>query len=214
MKQPKTEAEWAQARENHKEGVIIIEKELYNSEAFKELSKKPTHVLVLLAALVQRWFEKKDRRNNKKSRRVLDRPVYLTQNMLKDRGIQSPTTQAEAKKRIVELGFLDVKEQGTYLQASIFGWSNRWKAYPDGNYHAVEETPGKLLYPECTLKNPGHPIHVKRKSNGESKTKSHSKNECRPHSKDECNKKLSHSRNECNESASCDIPHSENECII
>ncbi len=86
---------------------------MFNSKAFLELSKKPHHVLVLLAALNQVYYKGKDKNN--KGRSVIQNGgiVYLTQNMLKARAVKSNPTIAEAKRRLVELGFLDVVQTGT-----------------------------------------------------------------------------------------------------
>ena len=43
----------------HKKGVIIFYRDMFNSKAFLELSKKPHHVFVLLAALNQVYYQGK-----------------------------------------------------------------------------------------------------------------------------------------------------------
>src|SRR5208337_4499579 len=111
MKEAKTVEWWEQNISSHKKGVIILRRDMYNSVAFLELSKKPSHVVVLMAALNQVYYEKKSKGSN---RQVLKNggALYLTQNMLKARGVKSNNTIAEAKKKLVELGFLDVLEYG------------------------------------------------------------------------------------------------------
>ena len=164
MKKPKTQDQWAESIAEHKEGVIILERRMYNSPAFRELSKKRTHVLVLLVALNQVFWEKK--KNSKKGRRTMANGgiVYLTQNELKERGIKSGGTIAEAKKRLVELGFLDVLETGSVNNAGKFQISERWRQYPNGDYEPKDQKlPGRCLYENYSLKNPEHPIHRKRR---------------------------------------------------
>jgi hypothetical protein len=127
-----------------------------------ELSKKPHHVLVLWAALEQVYYEKKTKNN--RGRRVLQNGgiVYLPQNMLKVRGIKSNKTIAEAKKKLVELGFLDVMESGSVHNAGVFKVSDRWRKYPHDDYlQKDQKLPGISLY--GGLKNPDHPVNKKRR---------------------------------------------------
>jgi len=163
MKQAKTEDEWLEHVSSHKKGVVIIQRNLYNSQAFLELSKKPTYVLVLLAALEQVYFEKK---SNRSQRRLIKNGglIYLPQNMLKTRGVKSNKTIAEAKKKLVELGFLDVVETGSVHHAGVYRISFRWQKYPNGDYHPKDQTlPGMSLYSEHGLKDPDHPVNKERR---------------------------------------------------
>ncbi len=165
MKEAKTVEWWEESISEHKKGVIILYRDMYNSRAFLELSKKPTHVLVLLAALNQLYYKKQG--NSGKRRMVVQNGgiVYLTQNLLKVRGVKANQTIAEAKQRLWELGFLDVGETGTLFNASVFQVSERWGKYPNGDYHPKEQSlPGKSLYSEHGLKNPDHPVNKERRA--------------------------------------------------
>jgi hypothetical protein len=141
MKQPRSIEEWEESIDNDRKGkrgnFRILERGMFNSKAFLELSKKPTHVLVFLAAMNQVEYEKRDKNSNRQVLRNGGR-IYLPQNMLKARGVNSNATIAEAKKTIVELGFLDVMETGSVNHASIFQMSYRWQKYPDGDYRPNE----------------------------------------------------------------------------
>ena len=134
MKTPKTQDQWEESIAEHKKGVIILERRMYNSAAFRELSEHPKHLLVLLVALNQVFWEKK--KNSKRGKRIMANGgrVYLPQNALKATGIKSNGTIAEAKKRLVELGFLDVLETGSVNNAAVFQISYRWRQYPNGDY--------------------------------------------------------------------------------
>ena len=184
MKKPKTQDQWEESIAEHKKGVIILERRMYNSAAFRELSEHPKHVLVLLVALNQVFWEKK--KNSKKGKRIMANGgrVYLPQNALKARGIKSNGTIAEAKKRLVELGFLDVLETGSVNNAAVFQISYRWRQYPNGDCMPKDKKePGCCLYANSTLKNPDHPINRKRR-------------EKNLHSKIESTPRLFHSTNE------------------
>jgi hypothetical protein len=162
MKEPRSKDDWEEIRRrNHGgKGYFCFDRKLYNSEAFKELSKKPKHVLVLLCALNQLWQEKEDKsaKNRRKFRN--GGRVHLVQNELKERHGLANATIAEAKKRLVELGFLDVVEVGDVFNAGVFCFSYRWEEYPLGDYRPKDERPaGKLAYPDNSLKNPDHPIN-------------------------------------------------------
>ena len=164
MEDHKTTEWWEENISSNKKGVIILHRDMYNSAAFLELSKKPSHVVVLMAALNQVYYERKSQTSN---RQVLSNGgiLYLPQNMLKVRGVKSNKTIAEAKNRLVELGFLDVLEYGTLHKASKFLISNRWRKYPNGDYHSKEQSPpGKSLYSEHGLKNPDHPVNRARRA--------------------------------------------------
>ena len=164
MKQPKTIEEWKESISGHKIGVIIISRNMYNSAAFRELSKKHSYVSVLLAALDQVYFEKKTKNNRGKRRLQNGGIIYLPQNMLKARGIRSNKTIAEAKRRLVELGFLDVVETGSVHHAAVFRISDRWREYPNGDYRPKDnKLPGKSLHEEYGLKSQDHPVNKKRR---------------------------------------------------
>jgi hypothetical protein len=164
MKEPKTVEEWEESIDSHKKGVVIVPRDLFNSKAFRELSEKPTHVLVLLAALNQVYYGKKSK--SQKDRPVIlnEGKVYLPQNMSKTRRVNSNSTIANAKKRLVELGFLDVVETGSMHNASVFQISERWRKYPHGDYHPKDQKlPGRSLYSEHGLGNPDHPVNKERR---------------------------------------------------
>jgi len=166
MKQPRSQEDWKEVRrhKNGGKGILYFERKLFNSEAFKELAKKPKHVLVLLCAVHQLWCEKKPKNDKNRIRFKDGGRLYLIQNELKERFGMANDTIAKAKKRLVDMGFLDVVEVGDVFHAGVYRWSYRWENYPKGDYHPKNARPaGKVVYPEHSLKNPEHPIHKARR---------------------------------------------------
>jgi hypothetical protein len=161
MKKPKTIEEWEVSIAQHKRGVVIIQRAMFNSKAFLELSKRPLHVLVLLAAINQVFYDKKG--NTGKRAFANGGIIYLPQNLLKARGVNANATIAEAKKRLVELGFIDVVETGSVHHAGVFKISERWSKYPHGDYLPKDrKLPGTSLYSEYGFTSPEHPVTKKR----------------------------------------------------
>ncbi|MFC1834293.1 hypothetical protein ACFL2Q_06105 [Thermodesulfobacteriota bacterium] len=52
---------------------------------------------------------------------------------VQERGIKGEDTISRAKKRLVEIGFLDVVDQGSFAKAGRFRYSDRWRNYNSGN---------------------------------------------------------------------------------
>lgn len=61
---------------------------------------------------------------------------------LQERGIKGEDTISRAKRRLVEIGFLDVVDQGTFSKAGRFRYSDRWGGYNSGNLS--KETGGPI----------------------------------------------------------------------
>jgi hypothetical protein len=167
--EPKPVEEWREILRKDDKGGFLIFRELYRSSAFLELSKHPKHVLVLLEAQSQLNMEKKNRGDNwrRQSKYKNGGIVYLSQNRLKAIGV-GVTTQVEAKKALVKLGFFDVvaihvgaNNDGKF-QPSVFRVSVRWRKHPNvpPQEDGVQIT--RQQYHEHSLSNPNHPIHRKR----------------------------------------------------
>jgi hypothetical protein len=70
--------------------------------------------------------------------------LMVTNNEIKARGIvagNNNKTIAEARKALVEIGFLDVVQPGSYRGSGIFALSNRWRNYPEGDYLPKDSKP-------------------------------------------------------------------------
>jgi len=138
---------------------------MFNSEAFSALSGK--EVKMLLTALNQLEFEKtsKTKQGARASEAIKNEGrVYLTENELKARGITGKPTITKGKRKLVEIGFLDVVETGSVHHPAVFKISDRWRKYPDGDYRRKDQIPiGRSLHAEHSLANPEHPIHKKRR---------------------------------------------------
>jgi len=73
------------------------------------------------------------------------RNLIVTNNEIKARGgVTSDTTISKARKRLVEIGFLDVVRSCMFPQPGIFGLSDRWKEYPHGDYHPKDKRPASF----------------------------------------------------------------------
>jgi hypothetical protein len=158
--QPKTIREWrSERRKKAKQegGYIIIPMELWNGEAFYALSK--SEKLTLLECMAQlRYAPNSAKKREKYSSASLFKCGlgYLLNNgefglptkYLQERGIKGEETISKAKRKLVELGFLDVVQQGSFTKAGRFRYSDRWRTYNPGALFNEDGTPcyeGPLL---------------------------------------------------------------------
>lgn len=58
---------------------------------------------------------------------------------LQERGIKGEKTISKAKKKLVEVGFLDVVQQGSFVKAGRFRYFDRWRTY---NFRALFKEDG------------------------------------------------------------------------
>ncbi len=165
-KRPKTIAEWRKerlAKAKQEKGYILIPMELWNGEAFHALKK--AEKLVLLEGLSQlRYAPKSSQKRGRIPKDklfqcslgyLLNRGEFgLPTKYLQERGIKAEDTIARAKKRLVQLGFMDVVTQGDFSQAGRFRYSDRWRTYNAAQLCNVKEepyyegpTPGYCKYP-------------------------------------------------------------------
>jgi hypothetical protein len=150
---PKTIAEWrSERRKKAKQegGYIRIPMELWNGEAFHSLTK--SEKLVLLECLAQLRYAPK----SKKKRHGLtifkcglgdlinNGEFGLPTKYLQERGIKGQDTIAQAKKKLVQVGFLDVVTQGSFTKAGRFRYSDRWRTYNSGALLSETGTPISL----------------------------------------------------------------------
>jgi len=153
FKEVKSVDEWREELDRNAEGkrgsFRILPRELFNSRAFGALGGSGT--IVVLAMLNKLQYEKKGRKDRKGVR--IGHPVLrndgqfcLTVNELVARGL-SRSTATRARKLAWQLGFFDVIEPGTVHHAGRYRYSERWRRYPNDDYHPVDQQPpGKILY--------------------------------------------------------------------
>ena len=155
LKKPKTIEEWRKERlrkAKQEKGFILIPMELWNGEAFHALSKAER--LILLECLSQLRYAPGGKK--KRSRIPKDQLFHcglgcllnggefgLPTKYLQERGIKGEDTIARAKKRLVQLGFMDVVTQGSFAKAGRFRYSDRWRTY---NSAALTSELGEPLY--------------------------------------------------------------------
>lgn len=124
--------------------------ELWNGEAFHALKK--AEKLILLECVSQlRYAPKsvKKRANFAASSlfecslgHLLNKGEFgLPTKYLQERGIKSEETISRAKKRLVELGFMDVVDQGSFAKAGRFRYSDRWRLYNAGELFKEKGAP-------------------------------------------------------------------------
>jgi hypothetical protein len=141
LKQPKSIAEWRKERlrkAKQEGGFILIPMELWNGEAFHVLEK--AEKLILLECLSQLRYAPRSKKKQVKVPKdqlfccglgwLLNKGEFgLPTKYLQERGIKGEDTIARAKKRLVELGFMDVVTQGSFQKAGRFRYSDRWRTY-------------------------------------------------------------------------------------
>jgi hypothetical protein len=155
LKRPKTIEEWRKERlrkAKQESGFILIPMELWNGEAFHALTK--AEKLILLECLSQlRYAPRSKKKKDKISRDqlfqcslgwLLNKGEFgLPTKYLQERGIKGEDTIARAKKRLVQVGFMDVVTQGSFSKAGRFRYSDRWRTYNSG---ALFSEHGQSLY--------------------------------------------------------------------
>jgi hypothetical protein len=155
LKKPKTIEEWRKERlrkAKQEKGFILIPMELWNGEAFHALTKAER--LILLECLSQLRYAPGGKK--KRSRIPKDQLFHcglgcllnggefgLPTKYLQERGIKGEDTIARAKKKLVQVGFMDVVTQGSFAKAGRFRYSDRWRTYSAG---ALMAEAGQPLY--------------------------------------------------------------------
>ncbi|AFM23331.1 hypothetical protein [Desulfomonile tiedjei] len=152
---PKTIDEWRSERRRKAKregGFILIPLEMWNGEAFHVLTK--AEKLILLECMSQVRYaprSSKKRANLPKDKiysctlgHLLNRGEFgLPTKYLQERGIKGEDTISRAKKRLVEIGFIDVVDQGSFAKAGRFRYSDRWRSYNAG---ALSKENGSPMY--------------------------------------------------------------------
>ena len=150
---PKTIEEWQSERRKKAKregGFILIPMEMWNGEAFHALTK--SEKLVLLECMAQlRYAPRSAKKRDSISKdsllkcglgHLLNRGEFgLPTKYLQERGIKGEETISKAKKRLVELGFLDVVQTGSFSKAGRFRYSDRWRTYDSGALFNQDGTP-------------------------------------------------------------------------
>lgn len=125
----------------------ILSREVFSSRAYRDLSLPQREVLHCYLNKVK--FTKPDtsKRRMRNNRSVPENPrdLIVTNNEIKARrGVTSDTTISKARKRLVEIGFLEVIRPCRFPQPGVFGLSDRWKEYPNGDYKPKDNRPASF----------------------------------------------------------------------
>jgi hypothetical protein len=135
---PKSVAEWRDKRRERygnagdNGGFRLLPTKVLDSDAFNELSKSAKVVLIISLSQIDYWHKKhKNVPKLKSSIGFLrnDARFSLPSNLLKERGIKSSETIAEARRELVAAGFWEVVETGTLYNTGVFRWSDNWLKY-------------------------------------------------------------------------------------
>lgn len=150
---PKTVEEWRSERRRKAKqegGYVLIPMEMWNSEAFHALKK--AEKLILMECMAQLRYAPKSSKKREKIPKaslfkcglghLLNKGEFgLPTKYLQERGIKGEDTISRAKKRLVELGFIDVVDQGTFAKAGRFRYSDRWRSYNAGELFKESGSP-------------------------------------------------------------------------
>jgi hypothetical protein len=166
---PKTVAEWREARRKRygnaggNGGFRVLPSKVLDSDAFNELSKSSKLVLIMSLSQVDYWVKK---HHNQVPRRESsigplrnDGCFSVPSNFLKERGIKSSETIAEARRELVTAGFWDTVETGSLYSTGVFRWSDRWLTYNQRSLadrkrmDPTAQAPGYCHYPYITRYN-------------------------------------------------------------
>jgi hypothetical protein len=156
---PKTVPEWRDVRREryrnagNSGGFRVLPVKVVDSDAFNELSKSGKIVLMLSLCQLDYWTKKHHgylpRRDSSIGPLRHDGRFSLPSNLLKERGIKSSETIAEARKELVAAGFWETVETGSLYNTGVFRWSDKWIVY---NQKSLKER--KQLDPKA--KQPGY----------------------------------------------------------
>ncbi len=145
----KTVDEWSADIDKEVNGAIglwkILPREIFSSKAYRSLSLSERNILHCYLNKV--WYSKPDKHSKRRMKHNSSVPengrnLIVTNNEIKARGgIRSDSTISKARKKLAEIGFLDVIRSGKFPQPGIYAVSERWKRYPDGDYKPTDQRP-------------------------------------------------------------------------
>lgn len=148
--EPKTVAEWGRIIDNECSAKLggwkIVQRCVFSSRAYRALTLPQREILFCyLNKVVFKKLEKRQRTNAKHRPEAINaRNLIVTNGEIRARGgVRSETTMASARKRLVEIGFLDIVREGQFPQPGIYALSDRYLNFPDGDYRP-EPKPEKI----------------------------------------------------------------------
>ncbi len=165
---PKTVEEWREKRREryrnsvNNGGFRLLPVRVLDSDAFNELSKSAKLVLIISLSQVDYWSKKHKHIPKRESSigPLRNKGQFsLPSNLLKERGIKSSQTIAEARKEIVAAGFWETLETGSLCNTAVFSWSDNWLTYnqkPVAKRKSLDpdaKAPGYCHYPNITKYN-------------------------------------------------------------
>jgi len=134
---------------------IVIEPDLFYSEAFKSLSASAMRTL--MRCLQKRdWEKRRDPGSSHKRIVYLNNPFIFPYEEARFLGIGT-TQYWKNMTKLVEVGFIDIVHQGGWYQKykqekdySVYKLSDRWKLYDTDNFKRVDKA--QVLSPEYFIR--------------------------------------------------------------
>jgi hypothetical protein len=124
----------------------ILPREIFSSRAYLTLTLAQAHVLecYLNKLRYETGNTKGSKRRGKNSSGYpinKDNLIVTNNELFARQKHKSERTIANARKRLVEIGFLDVIISAKFPKPGVYALSDRYKQYPDGNYLPKNERP-------------------------------------------------------------------------
>lgn len=125
----------------------FLTRQIFSSDAYIALTLIEREVL--LCFLNKLRYEPVSSREKRKGRKaawvpVNARDLTVTYNEVKARRIVALSNDksiSNAKKRLIEVGFLDVVKPAQFPHAGIYALSDRWRRFPAGDYRPKTDVP-------------------------------------------------------------------------
>lgn len=137
----KTIEDWTRDIDHEAAGKLgrwrFLSREIFSSAAYRALTLPEREVLHCFLNRVTYRVGKQDKRRMKsgKTAPTNGNRLIVTNGEIKARGgVKSDRTIAAARRRLVEIGFLDVVESAAFPQCGVFALSERYRAYPSGEF--------------------------------------------------------------------------------
>jgi hypothetical protein len=123
----------------------ILPREIFSSKAYRELSlseREVLHCYLNKVTYVKPKGSEKRRMKSSKSYPINGDALIVTNHEIMARGgVTSDSTISKARKRLVEMGFLNVITPAAFPQSGVYGLSDRYKNYPNGDYRPKDDKP-------------------------------------------------------------------------
>jgi hypothetical protein len=141
--EPRSVEDWERRIEDESKGksgrFCFLAREVFSSKAYLALTLAEAHVLecFLNKLRYETGNTKGSKRRGKNSSGYpinKDNLIVTNNELFARQKLKSERTIANARKRLVEIGFLDVIISAKFPKPGVYAFSERYKQYPDGSY--------------------------------------------------------------------------------